>query len=29
VDLRLIRLLLALAAVVALLWGLVWEVEHE
>jgi hypothetical protein len=29
IDLRLTRLVLALAAVVALLWGLVWEVEHE
>ena len=29
IDLRLTRLLLALAAVIALLWGLVWEVEHE
>ena len=29
VDLRLLRLLLALAAVVALIWGCVWEVEEE
>ena len=29
VDLRLLRLLLALAAVVALIWGFVWEVEEE
>lgn len=28
-DLRLARLLLALAAVVALIWGFVWEVEEE
>jgi hypothetical protein len=27
VDLRLVRLLLALAAVVALIWGFIWEVE--
>ena len=26
-DLRLVRLLLALAAVVALIWGFIWEVE--
>ena len=26
-DLRLVRLLLALAAVVALIWGFVWQVE--
>lgn len=29
VDLRLLRLLLALAAVVSLIWGLVWEMERE
>lgn len=29
VDLRLPRLLLALAAVASLIWGLVWEVEEE
>ena len=29
VDLRLLRLLLALAAVAALIWGFVWEVEEE
>ena len=29
VDLRLARLLLALAAVVSLIWGFVWEVEQE
>ena len=29
VDLRLLRLLLALAAVVALIWGFLWEVEEE
>jgi hypothetical protein len=29
VDLRLARLLLALAAVVSLIWGFVWEVEEE
>ena len=28
-DLRLVRLLLALAAVVSLIWGFVWEVEEE
>ena len=28
-DLRLMRLLLALAAVVALIWGFVWEVEER
>lgn len=28
VDLRLTRLLLALAAVVSLIWGFVWEVEE-
>ena len=27
VDLRLLRLLLALAAIVALVWGFIWEVE--
>jgi hypothetical protein len=27
VDLRLVRLLLALAAVVSLIWGFIWEVE--
>jgi hypothetical protein len=27
VDLRLLRLLLALVAVVALIWGFIWEVE--
>ena len=29
VDLRLVRLGLALAAVVSLIWGFVWEVEEE
>jgi Family of unknown function (DUF5985) len=29
VDLRLVRLLLGLLAVVALIWGFVWEVEEE
>ena len=29
VDLRLIRLALALAAVVSLIWGFVWRVEEE
>lgn len=29
VDLRLLRLLLALAAVVSLIWGFVWEVGEE
>ena len=29
VDLRLIRLLLALAAIASLIWGFVWEVEEE
>ena len=29
VDLRLVRLLLALAAAVSLIWGFVWEVEEE
>lgn len=29
VDLRLVRLVLALAAVVSLIWGFVWEVEEE
>ena len=28
-DLRMFRLLLALAAVVALIWGFVWEVEED
>ncbi len=28
-DLRLARLLLALAAVVALIWGFIWEVEED
>ena len=28
-DLRLLRLLLSLAAVVSLIWGFVWEVEEE
>ena len=28
-DLRLLRLLLAMAAVVALIWGFVWEVEED
>lgn len=28
-DLRLLRLVLALAAVVSLIWGFVWEVEEE
>ena len=28
-DLRLARLLLALAAVVSLIWGFIWEVEQE
>ena len=28
-DLRVLRLLLALAAVVALIWGFVWEVEED
>jgi hypothetical protein len=28
-DLRLARLVLALAAVVALLWGFIWEVEED
>lgn len=27
-DLRLLRLLLALAAVVSLIWGFIWEVEE-
>ena len=27
VDLRLVRLLLALAAIVSLVWGFIWEVE--
>lgn len=29
VDLRLLRLALALAAVASLIWGFVWEVEEE
>ena len=29
VDLRLLRILLALAAVISLIWGFVWEVEEE
>jgi hypothetical protein len=29
VDLRLARLTLALAAIVSLIWGFVWEVEEE
>jgi hypothetical protein len=29
VDLRLVRLLLALAAVISLIWGFVWEAEEE
>ncbi|HEX8839749.1 MAG TPA: DUF5985 family protein [Sphingomicrobium sp.] len=29
VDLRLLRLALALAAVVSLIWGFIWEVEEE
>lgn len=29
VDLRLLRLVLALAAAVSLIWGFVWEVEEE
>lgn len=29
VDLRLLRLALALAAILSLIWGLVWEVEEE
>jgi hypothetical protein len=29
VDLRLPRLLLALAAIVSLIWGFVWEVEEQ
>jgi hypothetical protein len=29
IDLRLARLLLALAAVVSLIWGFVWEVEEQ
>jgi hypothetical protein len=28
-DLRLVRLLLALAAVVSLLWGFIWKAEEE
>jgi hypothetical protein len=27
-DLRILRLLLALAAIVALIWGFVWEIEE-
>jgi hypothetical protein len=27
-DLRIVRLLLALAAIVSLIWGFVWEVEE-
>lgn len=29
VDLKLARLLLALAAIVSLIWGFVWEVEEQ
>ena len=29
IDLRLLRLVLALAAVVALLWGFIWDLEEE
>lgn len=29
IDLRLARLLLALAAVVSLIWGFVWQLEEE
>lgn len=29
VDLRIIRLLLALAAVISLIWGFVWEADEE
>ena len=29
VDLRVVRLLLALAAVVALIWGFVWQLEED
>lgn len=29
IDLRIVRLLLALAAVVSLLWGFVWDGERE
>ena len=29
VDLRLLRLVLALAAIVSLIWGFVWEIEEE
>ena len=29
VDLRLLRLTLALAAIVSLIWGFIWEVEQE
>ena len=28
-DLRLLRVLLSLAAVISLIWGFVWEVEEE
>jgi len=28
-DMRLARLLLALAAIVSLIWGFVWEIEEE
>ena len=28
-DLRIVRLLLALAAVASLIWGFIWEVEEE
>lgn len=28
-DLRLIRLLLALAAVISLIWGFIWEIEED
>ena len=29
IDLRLLRLLLSLAAAGSLIWGFIWEVEHE
>lgn len=29
IDLRLVRLLLALAAVASLIWGFVWDLEEE
>ena len=29
VDLRILRLLLSLAAVMSLIWGFVWEIEEE